>query len=60
MATRDDFINHVSDLFSPAGRVVTKHMFDGHGINVDGLFVAIIAWEEFYLQAQCRGGKDSE
>jgi DNA transformation protein and related proteins len=25
-------------------------MFGGHGFYVDGLFVAIIAWEELYLK----------
>jgi len=51
MASSSDFVNHVSELLAPAGHVVTKRMFGGHGIYIDGLFMAIIAWDELYLKA---------
>ncbi len=42
MATGNDFVHHVSELLAPAGHVVTKRMFGGHGVYIDGLFMAII------------------
>lgn len=51
MATSSDFVRHVSELLAPAGRVVTKRMFGGHGIYLDGLFMAIIVDDELYLKA---------
>lgn len=51
MATSNDFVNHVSELLAPAGHVVTKRMFGGHGVYVDGLFMAIIVNDELYLKA---------
>ena len=51
MATRNDFVNHVSELLAPAGCVVTKRMFGGHGVYIDGLFMAIIVDDELYLKA---------
>ncbi len=50
MASSNDLVNHVCELLAPAGHVVTKRMFGGHGIYVDGLFIAIIAWDELYLK----------
>lgn len=51
MAPGNDFVNHVSELLAPAGCVVTKRMFGGHGIYLDGLFMAIIADDALYLKA---------
>ena len=51
MASSDDFVNHVSELLAPAGRVAIKRMFGGHGVYIDGLFMAIIADDELYLKA---------
>jgi len=50
MAVRNDFVIHVSELLAPAGHVVTTRMFGGHGVYIDGLFMAIIAWDELYLK----------
>ncbi len=50
MAKDGDFVRHVCELLAPAGSVTTRRMFGGHGVYVDGLFVAIIAWEELYLK----------
>ena len=51
MATSSDFVRHVSELLTPAGRVVTKRMFGGYGIFLDGLFMAIIVDDELYLKS---------
>lgn len=51
MATSADFVNHVSELLAAAGNVITKRMFGGYGVYLDGLFVAIIVDDELYLKA---------
>src|SRR5262245_50549875 len=51
MALANEFVNHVSELLASAGYVVTKRMFGGYGVYIDGLFVAIVAWDELYLKA---------
>jgi DNA transformation protein len=44
-----DFVAHVVELMKPA-RAVAKAMFGGHGLYVDGLFVAIVAEDVLYLK----------
>ena len=51
MSGSDDFVRHVGELLAPAGQVVIKRMFGGHGVYIDGLFMAIIAFDELYLKA---------
>ena len=51
MPANRDFVNHVSELLAPAGRVVVKRMFGGHGVYLDELFMAIIVDDELYLKA---------
>ena len=51
MSGSDDFVRHVGELLVPAGQVVIKRMFGGHGVYIDGLFMAIIAFDELYLKA---------
>lgn len=47
----DDFPAYCEELLAPSGRVQRRRMFGGHGLYVDGLFVAIIAFERLYLKA---------
>jgi DNA transformation protein and related proteins len=47
---RDEFALYCSELLSVAGPVRVRRMFGGHGLYVDGLFVAIIADERLYLK----------
>ena len=51
MASSKEFAHHVSELLSPAGRVITRRMFSGHGVYLEGLFIAIIVDDELYLKA---------
>ena len=53
MSSSNDFIQHVSELLAPAGRVTVKRMFGGHGVYVDGLFMAIIANDEGHFGLPC-------
>jgi DNA transformation protein len=50
MASSADFVNYVKELLAPVGGVVVKRMFGGHGVYLDGLFMAIIADDELYLK----------
>ncbi|WP_077035494.1 TfoX/Sxy family protein [Pelomonas sp. KK5] len=39
------------ELLAPLGPVKSRRMFGGHGIYVDGLFCALIAYDQLYLKA---------
>jgi DNA transformation protein len=47
----DDYPAYCAELLSAAGSVRRRRMFGGHGLYVDGLFVAIIAFDRLYLKA---------
>jgi DNA transformation protein len=51
MTADGGFVAHVLELLSPCGRAEAKRMFGGHGVYLDGLFIAIIADDELYLKA---------
>lgn len=51
MAPKDAFAHHCTELLAPLGPVRVKRMFGGHGIYVDGIFIAIVAGETLYLKA---------
>lgn len=51
MARSNPFVEHVLELLAPLGPVRSRAMFGGHGLYLDGLFVAIIADEGLYLKA---------
>lgn len=44
-------VDHCIELLSPLGTVRARRMFGGHGLYVDELFVAIIAFDRLYLKA---------
>jgi DNA transformation protein and related proteins len=43
-------VDHCLELLSPLGAVRAKRMFGGHGLYIDDLFVALIAFERLYLK----------
>jgi len=47
----DELTAHAAELLAPMGQVRTRRMFGGHGIYVDELFVAIIAFDRLFLKA---------
>ena len=47
----DGFVDHCLELLAPLGQVRARRMFGGHGLYIDDLFVAIIAFERLYLKA---------
>jgi DNA transformation protein len=44
------FVAHCLELLAPLGAVRARAMFGGHGLYVDDLFVALIAFERLYLK----------
>lgn len=54
MATRpvtDPFVLHACELLSCLGPCKATRMFGGWGISVDGMNLAIIAWDTLYLKS---------
>ena len=47
----DDFVDYVMELFGPFGTVVSRRMFGGHGLYLDGLMFAIVSDDMLYLKA---------
>jgi DNA transformation protein len=54
MATKDAFASYCAELLCGLGPVRVKRMFGGHGIYVDGVFIAIVAGETLYLKADAQ------
>lgn len=44
-------VDHCLELLGPLGAVRARRMFGGHGLYIDELFVAIIAFDRLYLKA---------
>jgi DNA transformation protein and related proteins len=47
---RDELVAWCCELLAPLGGVRSHRMFGGHGLYVDEVFVAIIAFERLYLK----------
>jgi DNA transformation protein len=43
-------VDHCLELLAPLGAVRARRMFGGHGLYVDDLFIAIVAFERLYLK----------
>jgi DNA transformation protein len=54
-------VDHCLELLAPLGAARAKRMYGGHGVYVDDLFIAIIAFERLYLKvdAQTSGAFDA-
>jgi DNA transformation protein and related proteins len=46
----DQFVAHCLELLAPLGAVRAKRMFGGHGLYVDEVFIALIAFDQLYLK----------
>jgi DNA transformation protein and related proteins len=46
----DQFVAHCLELLKTVGSARSRRMFGGHGIYVDDLFVAIVAFDRLYLK----------
>lgn len=57
---RNDFVEHVCDLLAPLGEVRPRAMFGGHGIYVDSVFCAIVAYDTLYFKVDAGNRADFE
>ncbi len=46
----DPFVLHACELLSCLGAVKVVRMFGGYGLSVDGMNLALIAWDTLYLK----------
>jgi DNA transformation protein len=51
MSSSPEYVAHCLDLLSVIGSARSRRMFGGHGIDVDGLFLALIVADRLYLKA---------
>ena len=51
MSRADEFTEHCIELLAPLGTVRARRMFGGHGLYLDDLFVALIAFDQLWLKA---------
>jgi DNA transformation protein len=56
----EGFVAFVEELLQPFGRVAVRRMFGGHGVYLDGFFVAIVARDTLYLKAAGAGREACE
>jgi len=43
-------VDHCLELLAPLGAVGSRRMFGGHGLYVDDLFIALIAFDRLYVK----------
>jgi DNA transformation protein and related proteins len=51
---RNDLVAHCLELLSSAGTPSAHPMFGGHGLRIDGIFVALVAFDRLYLKADAQ------
>lgn len=54
MTARNALVDHCLELLSSIGVPSAQRMFGGHGLRVDGLFIALIAFERLYLKSDAQ------
>ena len=54
MPASDPLVDHCLELLAPLGAVSAQRMFGGHGLRIDGVFMALIAYERLYLKADAQ------
>lgn len=47
---RNELADHCTELLGSLGQCTSRPMFGGHGFYIDGLFVALIAYERLFLK----------
>jgi DNA transformation protein len=50
MPASSGLVEHCLELLAPMGAVSAHPMFGGHGVRVDGSFMALIAFDRLYLK----------
>ncbi|CAG1014408.1 DNA transformation protein TfoX1 [Burkholderiaceae bacterium] len=50
----EELARHSMELLQPLGAVRSRRMFGGHGLYIDDLFVALIAFDKLFLKADAQ------
>jgi DNA transformation protein len=50
----DALVDHCLELLGSAGTPSAQRMFGGHGLRVDGVFIALVAFDRLYLKADAQ------
>ena len=50
----NELVDHCLELLAPLGAARSKRMFGGHGLYVDELFIALIAFDRLYLKVDAQ------
>ena len=58
MRKDEGFLEWLAELLEPMGKVSLRRMFGGHGLYIDGLFVAIVADGRPYFKADAETQAD--
>ena len=58
MRADEGFLEWLRELLEPVGRVALRPMFGGHGLYLDGLFVAIVVDGRPYFKADAESQAD--
>jgi DNA transformation protein and related proteins len=53
-AARNELVDHCVELLGSLGHCTSRRMFGGHGFYIDGLFVALIAYERLFLKTDAK------
>ena len=53
-SAHNEFVDHCVELLGSIGACTSRRMFGGHGFYVDGLFVALIAYERLFLKTDLK------
>jgi DNA transformation protein and related proteins len=51
---QSEFVEYCTELLGSVGAVRARRMFGGHGLYVDELFVALIAFDRLYLKVDAQ------
>ena len=51
---KNELAEHCRELLGSLGECSVRRMFGGHGFYIDGLFVALIAYERLFLKADAQ------
>ncbi|MBN8493024.1 MAG: TfoX/Sxy family protein [Burkholderiales bacterium] len=54
MSATDPLVAHCLELLSPLGLASARGMFGGHGLRIDGVFMALIAFDRLYLKVDAK------
>lgn len=53
-APHPPFVLHCVELFAPLGAVRVRRLFGGWGLYLDGVFIALVAFERLYLKCDAQ------